>query len=166
MDLVTSDLEQIRENYLIHSATKMNFPLQSYQTTDCLHAIFRRHNYILFLRENRRALQMVFWLCQACQRGALLLRSVPRCGVLSEVCPTVSLLDLNHACFRKTIVKEFPSIIFLFDSRRIVNGCKPRISTPFNAFFSCDVSFFIEIFNTQDGQGNLPFLSLKMVHLS
>ena len=93
MDLVTSDLEQIRENYLIHSATKMNFPLQSYQTTDCLHAIFRRHNYILFLRENRRALQMVFWLCQACQRGALLLRSVPRCGVLSEVCPTVSLLE-------------------------------------------------------------------------
>ena len=71
MDLVMSDLEQIRENYLIPSATKMNFQLQSYQTPDCLHTIFRRHNYILFLRENRRALQMVFWLCQAGQHESL-----------------------------------------------------------------------------------------------
>ena len=158
-----SDLEQIRENYLIPSATKMNFQLQSYQTPDCPHTIFRRHNYILFLRENRRALQMVFWLCQAGQHESLRLRSVPRCGILSEVCPTVSPLELNHACFRKTIVKEFPSIIFLFDSRRIVNGCKPRISTPFNAFFSRDVPFFVEIFNKQDGPRGLHILDLKMV---
>ena len=71
MDLVTSDLEQIRENYLIHSATKMKFQLQSYQTPDYLRTIFRRHNYILFLRENRRALQMVVVPCQAGQREAL-----------------------------------------------------------------------------------------------
>ena len=71
MDLVTSYLEQIRENYLIHSATKMNFQLQSYQTPNCLHTIFRSHNYILFLCENKRALKMVFRLRQAGQREVM-----------------------------------------------------------------------------------------------
>ena len=66
-----SDLEQIQENYLIHSVTKMNYQLLIFQMTDCLHTIFRRHNYILFLCENRKALKMVFRLRQAGQREVM-----------------------------------------------------------------------------------------------
>ena len=61
-----SDLEQIQENYLIHSVTKMNYQLLIFQMTDYLHTIFRRQNYIQPLRDMFVVLYMV-WLTQAGQ---------------------------------------------------------------------------------------------------
>ena len=50
-DLAMSDLEQIQENCLIHSVTKMNYQLLIFQMTDYLHTIFHRQNYNKLLRD-------------------------------------------------------------------------------------------------------------------
>ena len=53
----------------------------------------------------------------------------------------------ERSCFWKFFVEKSTSIIFLFNINRIFNGSKPRISTPFNAFISRNISFWIKISN-------------------
>ena len=141
MDQVVSDLGHIRENYLIHFATKINFQLLFSQLKDCLHTIFRPRNQSWPLCDMFEVRQMVNKL-----RNPNFIGSDWRPRL--KLHPTFSEFFLwNHACFGKFIMEKSSGIIFLFDGDWIANRCYPRITTPFNALFSGDVSFFTEIIN-------------------
>ena len=60
-------------------------------------------------------------------------------------------------------MEKSSAIIILFDGRRIVNGCKPGIATPFNALVSCYVPIFDGIFHKLESHGpeKVHFLDFK-----